>query len=44
MPNEGFEGMKYDPRIVTTNLDLYFKNISLRKIADNLKQCHIIRK
>ena len=40
VPNEGFEGMKYDPRIVTTTLDLYFKDVSLRKIADHLKQCH----
>jgi len=40
VPNEGFEGMKYDPRIVTTTLDLYFKDVSLRKIADHLKQCY----
>ena len=32
--------MKYDPRIVTTTLDLYFKDVSLRKIADHLKQCY----
>ncbi len=40
VPNEGFEGMKYDPRVVTTTLDLYFKGVSLRKIADHLKQCY----
>lgn len=40
VPNEGFEGMKYDPRIVTTTLDLYFKDVSLRKIADHLKHCY----
>jgi putative transposase len=40
VPNEGFEGMKYDPRIVATTLDLYFKGVSLRKIADHLKQCY----
>jgi len=40
VPNEGFEGMKYDPRVVTTTLDLYFKDVSLRKIADHLKQCY----
>ena len=40
VPNEGFEGMKFDPRIVTTTLDLYFKGVSLRKIADHLKQCY----
>ena len=38
VPNEGFEGIKYDPRVVTTTLDLYFKGVSLRKIADHLKQ------
>ena len=32
--------MKFDPRIVTTTLDLYFKGVSLRKIADHLKQCY----
>lgn len=32
--------MKYDPRIVATTLDLYFKGVSLRKIADHLKQCY----
>ena len=32
--------MKYDPRVVTTTLDLYFKGVSLRKIADHLKQCY----
>ena len=40
VPNEGFEGMKYDPRVVATTLDLYFKGVSLRKIADHLKQCY----
>lgn len=37
VPNEGFEGMKYDPRVVTTTtLDLYFIDVSLRKITDHL--------
>jgi putative transposase len=36
--NQGFEGMCYDPRIVATTLDLYFKGVSLRKISDHLKQ------
>jgi putative transposase len=36
--NKGFEGLWYDPRIVATTLDLYFKGVSLRKIADHLKQ------
>jgi len=40
VPNQGFEGMWYDSRIVATTLDLYFKGVSLRKIADHLKQFH----
>ncbi len=40
VPNQGFDRMKYDPRVVTTTLDLYFKGVSLRKIADHLKQCY----
>ena len=40
VPNEGFEGMKYDPRVAATTLDLYFKDVSLRKIAGHLKQCY----
>ena len=36
--NQGFEGMCYDPRIVATTLDLYFKGVSLRKISDHLGQ------
>ena len=36
--NQGFEGLCYDPRIVATTLDLYFKGVSLRKIEDHLKQ------
>jgi len=36
--NRGFEGLCYDPRIVATTLDLYFKGVSLRKIEDHLGQ------
>lgn len=36
--NEGFEGMKYNPKIITLTLDLYFKGVSSRKICDHLKQ------
>ena len=36
--NRGFEGVCYDSRIVATTLDLYFKGVSLRKIADHLHQ------
>jgi putative transposase len=37
-PNQGFEGLCYEPRVVAATLDLYFKGVSLRKIADHLKQ------
>jgi putative transposase len=40
--NKGFEGMWYDPRIVATTLDLYFKGISHRKISDHLKQFYAL--
>lgn len=30
--------MKYDPKVITATLDLYFKGVSLRKISDHLKQ------
>jgi transposase-like protein len=34
--------MKHDPKVITLALDLYFKGVSLRKIADHLKQFHEI--
>ncbi|KQC03061.1 MAG: hypothetical protein APR53_01795, partial [Methanoculleus sp. SDB] len=40
--NQGFKHMKHDPKIITLALDLYFKGVSLRKIADHLKQFHEI--
>lgn len=36
--NEGFEKMRTNPHAITVALDLYFKNVSLRKIVDHLKQ------
>jgi transposase-like protein len=36
--NQHFEGMKANPKIICLILDLYFKGVSLRKIADHLKQ------
>ena len=33
-----FERLKAEPKIICVTLDLYFKGISLRKIADHLKQ------
>ncbi|KQC05724.1 MAG: hypothetical protein APR53_06280, partial [Methanoculleus sp. SDB] len=40
--DQGFKHMKHDPKIITLALDLYFKGVSLRKIADHLKQFHEI--
>lgn len=34
--------MKHDPKVITLALDLYFKGVSLRKIADHLEQFHDI--
>lgn len=36
--DEGFAKMRFDPKIVSLALDLYFKGISLRKIVDHVKQ------
>jgi len=36
--NPGFERMKATPQIVTVNLDLFFKGVSTRKIADHILQ------
>jgi transposase-like protein len=36
--DEGFKKMRYEPKIITISLDLYFKGTSLRKISNHLKQ------
>lgn len=36
--DKGFCRMKFSPKIITQTLDLYFKGLSQRKIADHLKQ------
>lgn len=36
--DEGFSKMRFDPKIITLALDLYFKGVSLRKIGDHIKQ------
>jgi transposase-like protein len=36
--DKGFCQMKFSPKIITLTLDLYFKGVSLRKIADHLTQ------
>lgn len=41
--NAGFEHSKKNPRIITLALDLYFKGISLRKVADHIKQYHNVK-
>lgn len=41
--NAGFEHSKKNPRIITLALDLYFKGISLRKVADHVKQYHNVK-
>lgn len=38
MLNEAFKKVISDPQIISSCLDLYFKGISLRKIADHIKQ------
>lgn len=38
--DNGFSNMKYDSNIISMCLDLYFKGVSLRKIADHIKQLH----
>ncbi|MFQ6020919.1 MAG: IS6 family transposase [Candidatus Aenigmatarchaeota archaeon] len=38
--NTTFSKMKHKGLIITTALDLYFKNVSLRRIQDHLKQVH----
>lgn len=35
---EGFHKAEYNPKVITLVLDLYFKGVSLRKIADHIKQ------
>ena len=37
LKEEGFEDMKFSPEIVTQCLDLYFKGVSLRKIAHHIE-------
>src|SRR5208337_3280553 len=36
--DKGFCRMKFNPKVITLTLDLYFKGVSQRKIADHLKQ------
>jgi transposase-like protein len=36
--NYGFERRQYSPEAITAALDLYFKGVSYRNIADHMKQ------
>ncbi len=36
--NVGFENAKKNPKIICAAIDLYFKGVSLRKVADHIKQ------
>ena len=36
--NTGFENSKKDPKLICACIDLYFKGVSLRKVADHVKQ------
>jgi transposase-like protein len=36
--NVGFENSKNNPKIICAAIDLYFKGVSLRKVADHIKQ------
>jgi transposase-like protein len=38
--DKGFNRVKYDPKVITLTLDLYFKGVSLRKITDHIQQFH----
>jgi putative transposase len=38
--NPAFENCKATAKIIIAALDLYFKGVSLRKVADHLKQFH----
>lgn len=36
--NIGFENAKKSPKVICAAIDLYFKGVSLRKVADHIKQ------
>jgi len=41
--DEGFSKMRFDPKVISLALDLYFKGISLRKIVDHVRQFYGIK-
>ena len=36
--NTGFENAKKNPKVICASIDLFFKGVSLRKVADHIKQ------
>ena len=43
VPQDAFQRMRYDPRVITVTLDLYFKGTSLRKVSDHLEMFYGIK-
>lgn len=43
VPQDAFQRMRYDPRVITVTLDLYFKGTSLRKISEHLEMFYGIK-
>jgi len=41
--NIGFEHSKKNPKIICAAIDLYFKGVSLRKVADHIKQFYEVK-
>lgn len=41
--DKGFSRMKHDPKAITLTMDLYFKDVSYRKITDHLKQFYNLK-
>lgn len=41
--NTGFENSKKDPKLICACIDLYFKGVSLRKVADHVKQFYGVK-
>ena len=41
--NFGFERSRKNPKIICAAIDLYFKGVSLRKVADHIKQFYDVR-
>lgn len=40
--NTGFENAKKNPKVICASIDLFFKGVSLRKVADHIKQFYDI--